>query len=432
MLVAICGGGFPFLHRFAFQICEGRFALVIGVEVVARMEESVVEVFARAHEVFVLLKWAVLTNERPVEDEGYTFRHKTLLQVAPASGAAGKARSDDLRTIRLETSLDFNLESSDVVMIDEAAGQPTALLERFLESISHSGRKLSTILAGTVHGYEGTGHGLLRALERAEAKGMKLRRLKLETPVRWPLDDPVEQLVANALLLDTEPSPLPTTVLDELEVERIRRQDLVSSEEVIREVYGLLSIAHYRTRPADLRLLLDETRLELFAILAGGCGGRRLLACALLLHEQCGGLRRHDLLAEALAPTADLGNAGNNPSFLRIARVAVHPQVQGKGLGRKLLHGILDTLATRGDGRADLIGAVFASNPRLLNFWSSTGFLQVPLSKRTGLEASNCLVIRPVSAVGRLFWECRASAREAKCTNSKGLHSLLYVFLFFG
>ena len=373
----------------------------------ARTDKSVAEVFSHARAVLTSLQWRLLNPGPAAGDAPGKASWETFLHAAPPDQAGGNETSDSTRAIHLETSLDFSFEGVDLVMVDEAAAQPTAMMERFLGGIRDSARQLGVILTGTVHGYEGTGHGLLRALERAEAKGMKLTRLKWEIPTRWPLGDPVEKFIANTLLLDPEPLPLPSAILDDaLEVERIRRQDLISSEETIREVYGLLALSHYRTRPADLRLLLDETRLELFAIWTGCSACRRLVACALLLHEQRGGLRRHDLLAEALAALAsDLQAVGCGPAFLRIARVAVHPQVQGEGLGRKLLSGMLQVLATRGDGRADMIGAIFACNSRLLNFWSSAGFTQVKISKKTGLGASNSLVIKPVSAAGRRFFE---------------------------
>ena len=375
---------------------------------VAKTERSVAEVFFWAREGLTLLKWAVLADKEVSED---SHDLSCTLQAIPPS-----AEPTDLRTIRLETSLDLCLGGIDLVMVDEAAAQPTAALECFFESVQAM-RNLGVVVAGTVHGYEGTGHGLLRALERAEWKGMPLARLKMETPIRWPSGDPVEKLVADALLLDPEPLPLPTVDAEtDVEIERIRRQSLISSEEIIREVYGLLAVAHYRTRPADLRLLLDETRMELFAIWTPCGGHRRLLACALLLHEQRGGLRRHDLLAEALLPSGQMHEQKTciSPTFLRVARLAVHPEVQGKGLGHKLLGGIIRDLSARGDGRADVLGAIFNSNPRLLNFWSSAGFERVPVSKKTGFEASSCLVIKPLSDTATRFCACLASTAPEK------------------
>eukprot|EP00439_Symbiodinium_sp_Y106_P083040 s8_g22.t2 len=364
------------------DIKNGDNILGTQCEVVAKTERSVAEVFFWAREGLTLLKWTILSDGE-VSDDSHGPRCR--LQARPPA-----AESTDVRTIRLETSLDLGLGGIDLVMVDEAAAQPTSAMERFFEA-AHAMQNLGVVVAGTVHGYEGTGHGLLRALERAELKGMPLARLKMETPIRWPLGDPVEKLVADALLLDPEPLPLPSVAVDaetDVEIERIRRQSLVSSEEIIREVYGLLAVAHYRTRPADLRLLLDETRMELFAIWTPCGGHRRLLACALLLHEQRGGLRRHDLLAEALLPAGQAHERASciSAAFLRVVRLAVHPEVQGKGLGHKLLGGIIRDLSARGDGRADVLGAIFNSNPRLLNFWTSAGFARVPDAEQENTE----------------------------------------------
>ncbi len=62
--------------------------------------------------------------------------------------------------------------------------------------------------ATTARGYEGTGRGfLLRFVRWLEQRPEPVDHLRLDTPIRFAPDDPVERFTFEALLLDAKPSP---------------------------------------------------------------------------------------------------------------------------------------------------------------------------------------------------------------------------------
>ncbi|MCZ7598139.1 MAG: hypothetical protein M5U09_11000 [Gammaproteobacteria bacterium] len=159
-------------------------------------------------------------------------------------------------------------ESFDMVIVDEAAALPLHRLERLLERFPR------LAFASTVHGYEGSGRGFatrFRTLLDRHSRGW--RTVNLEQPVRWAAGDPVERTVADMLLLDAEAAdiaqPAPCTDRD-CEVEFLDRERLGGDEALLRQFFGLLVDAHYRTRPSDLRFLLDDPALELVCARARG------------------------------------------------------------------------------------------------------------------------------------------------------------------
>ncbi len=93
-------------------------------------------------------------------------------------------------------------EPADLLLVDEAAAIPAPLLETLLLAYPR------LVFATTIHGYEGTGRGFeVRFRHALERHTPAYRRIELQTPIRWAPDDPVEALVARALLLDANPAP---------------------------------------------------------------------------------------------------------------------------------------------------------------------------------------------------------------------------------
>ena len=253
------------------------------------------------------------------------------------------------------------------LMIDEAAALGLPTLRRLLAM--HPRAALTT----TVHGYEGTGAGFLLALRGR----IRTRELRLRGAVRWAAGDPLEGFAFDALLLDADPEQdVGGASVEATEPRRLDRDIL--DDRLLRPVLGLLIMAHYRTRPSDLRRMLDGPNVQIWASLWRG----RVVAAALVGEE--GGLSeaeaasiqegrsrpRGQLIPETLitqrGEEASAGQLG-----LRIVRFATHPAVLGRGLGAQLASAIA---AQPG---FSWMGAVFGATEERLRFWRREGLLPV-------------------------------------------------------
>ncbi len=302
----------------------------------------------------------------------------------------------------------LNPRDADLLLVDEAAAIPTPLLTRLLE------RHSRIAFATTVHGYEGTGRGFAVRFRRTlDALTPGWREVRLQTPIRWAVDDPVEAFVFRALLLDasaaaddvlTEASP------DSCEFVRFDRDTLAVDEQALSQLFGLLVQAHYCTRPNDLRNLLDGPGLCVYALRHRG----QIVATALVSAE--GGFDtdmaqaiamgkrrpRGHLIPQSLA--AHLGMTdGARLRCARIMRIAVHPVVQRRGLGMLLLQRIRQQAAADG---FDLVGASFGADEALLAFWSNEKLLPVRLgfSRDHASGTHSVMVLQALSKKGAVIY----------------------------
>lgn len=305
----------------------------------------------------------------------------------------------------------------ELLLVDEAAAIPTPVLMGLLRHYSR------IVFATTVHGYEGTGRGFAVRFQSAlnqTTPGWKA--LTLQTPIRWASDDPLERLVFEALLLNANPvadEKILQLTKDECDIEIIDRDRLLQDRQSLSELFGLLVIAHYQTQPADLRYLLDGMDLSLLLLRYQG----HVVGVALL--EQDGGLDadlahavyenrrrvRGHLIAQTLAAYVGLEHAPQL-KYYRIMRIAIHPAVQGRGLGGYLLSHALQFSKNQG---ADAIGASFGISPELIPFWRKAAFEPVHLGLRrnasSGMHAA--LVLKPLSENGRnIFKQARTRFLE--------------------
>jgi tRNA(Met) cytidine acetyltransferase len=262
----------------------------------------------------------------------------------------------------------------------------------------------------TVHGYEGTGRGfLLRFVTALTEAAPERRLLRLETPVRWAPDDPLERLSFRLLLLAAEAAPAEAVAAakpSNVRLELLDRDALGQDESELTELFGLLWQAHYRTRPFDLRHLLDGPNVEIYVQRHGG----RIVSAALLAQE--GGLERS--LSEAilrgerrvrghLLPQSLAFHLGQPDGALlrcyRVMRLAVHPACRQRGLGRSLLAALTAAAASRG---FDLIGSSFGGNPELLRFWQQCGFapVRVGMTRSSSSGEHALMVLRSLNTPG--------------------------------
>ena len=289
-------------------------------------------------------------------------------------------------------------EQADWLVVDEAAAIPAPLLYQLVSRFPR------TLLTTTVQGYEGTGRGFLL---KFCARFPHLHRFELQQPIRWAQGCPLEKMVSEALVFDDENfthTPQGNIVISAFE------QTLWRSEpETPLKVYQLLSGAHYRTSPLDLRRMMDAPGQHFLQ-----AAGENEIAGALWLVDEGGlsqelsqavwaGLRRPrgNLVAQSLAAH------GSNPLAAtlrgrRVSRIAVHPARQREGTGQQLIAGALQYTQD-----LDYLSVSFGYTEELWRFWQRCGFVLVRMGNHR--EASSgcytAMALLPMSDAGKQLAE---------------------------
>ncbi|MDR5657473.1 tRNA(Met) cytidine acetyltransferase TmcA [Halodesulfurarchaeum sp. HSR-GB] len=363
----------------------------------------------------LLAAWFAAEGERilvtgPTERAAEAFfdRVEDLLPVLDPESAPSNAGDRTFETtsggcIRFvsPTSLSEHLETADVLFVEEAAALPVSILESTL-AVDR------LVFTTTVHGYEGSGRGFaVRFRDSLEQARHDLREVSLVEPIRYAAGDPIEAWATRALLLGA--SPVPGSVVDGASPDSVAyrsldSETLLSDEQLLREVFGLLVSAHYRTEPDDLARLLDGSNLAVRALLRDG----HVVSVALVARE--GGLPkatreqvshgeriRGNMLPDVLMSQLRDEDAGG-PVGIRVVRIATHHAVRGRGLGSHLL----DELDAEFAPVVDWLGSGFGATPELVRFWRENGYRAIHLStgrnERSGEHS--LLVIRGTSPVG--------------------------------
>jgi len=338
-------------------------------------------------------KRILLTGPRLQSVEA-VMQHAHRLLAAPSSSIRFVAADELLR----------EPQQAGLVLVDEAAAIPTPLLESLLKRYSR------IAFATTIHGYEGTGRGFAVRFSRSLDKYTNSwKALSLATPIRWAANDPLERLVFRMLSLDANAAAddlFQGAELHECSIEHLERDSLLEDEQALSELFGLLVQAHYRTRALDLRHLLDGPNLSIYVLRL-----RQHIAGTALVAEEGGfdaetaqaiwaGKRRPHghLLPEALAVYQGLAEA---PLLRcsRIMRIAVHPTLQGRGLGSRLVRHITEQVQRSAN---DYIGSSFGVTPGLLKFWTKMGWLPARLSIQRGASSGthSLMMLKPLSCRG--------------------------------
>ncbi|MCS2170719.1 GNAT family N-acetyltransferase [Scandinavium sp. TWS1a] len=297
-------------------------------------------------------------------------------------------------------------EQAQWLIVDEAAAIPGPLLEQLVSRFPH------TLLTTTVQGYEGTGRGFML---KFCARFPHLSAFTLNQPVRWASGCPLEAFITDALLFDDSLPALPAP--DTVHLQRVEQTAWESEPEQLSTMYRLLSAAHYRTSPLDLRRMMDAPGQHFIAAREG-----ETLTGALWLVEEGGlsqelsqavwaGFRRPrgNLVAQSLAAHGGSPQAAVLRSQ-RISRIAIHPQRQRQGTGQRMIAGVIAQI-----NDCDYLSVSFGFTDELWRFWQRCGFLLVRLG--THREASSgcytAMAIYPLSAAGHQLTE-REQARFAR------------------
>jgi len=263
-----------------------------------------------------------------------------------------------------------------LVFVDEAAAIPAPMLKQILTRYSR------LVFSSTIHGYEGTGQGFaVRFRQTLDQLSPQWKKIELKQAIRWASEDPVEKLIFRILCLDAdfeEELPLiPST--EQTNIKWLDSSELATQEALLKQVMGLLVLAHYQTSPSDLRLILDHPGVRVVV----STYKNSVLGVALIMSE--GKLTDHDLAMDIIAGTRRpkgqlvpqaLTSFSGDPeimslSCLRIMRIAVHPSAQQKGFGSALVAAVMTHARQQA---TDYVSVSFGITSKLATFWQKNGF----------------------------------------------------------
>ena len=276
--------------------------------------------------------------------------------------------------IRLQHEPEFS--QSAWLLVDEAAMIPLPLLQEYSQYFQH------IVFSTTIHSYEGTGRGFELKFKRKIHR--TFQHFELKQPLRWQENDPLEHFIDDLLLLNAEDDFQQFLFQPHLPYQ-IRE---VKKPHHIAEFYGLMTLAHYRTSPLDLRRLLDgENQRFYFAEYQQNLLGAiwaleegNMADDELIIQIQQGKRRpKGNLVPQALCFHENLSHACKLRS-LRISRIAVQPNWQKQGIGQNLMKFMENS-------EVDFLSVSFGYTDELAKFWQKCGFVLVHLGEHQ--EASS-------------------------------------------
>lgn len=346
---------------------------------------------------------------------------KHIILTAPSPQAAQTAldhfhqhchhRQNQLQFVPFDQLLRSDL-NTDLLLIDEAAAIPTPVLQQLLQRYSR------IVFATTEHGYEGTGRGFqLRFQQHLSVRCPGWKKLHLQQPVRYQIQDPLEQVVFNCFLLRQNLSCAPYEHGAAVSIQRYSAADWLQKDAPLQQIFSLLSLAHYQTQVKDLAALLDNPYLQVITLKQH----QQILACALISEEgnipqplatQIYYAERRvqgHLLAQSLAFHLAQPQLANQRLW-RVMRIAVQPDLQHKGIGSLLLQHINQLAKV---DQVDYLGTSFGCTTLLLPFWLRAGYHPVRLGLSTDKASAeySILMLKAVSAapdiVASLNQQCR-------------------------
>lgn len=284
------------------------------------------------------------------------------------------------------------------LVVDEAAAIPAPLLHKLIARFPRA------LLTTTVQGYEGTGRGFLL---KFCAEFPKRHTFSLNQPIRWAAGCPLEAVVNEALIFRDDTFTTPPE--GEPELRAVAQSAWQTQPELPCSMYQLLSGAHYRTSPLDLRRMMDAPGQHfLCAQSANGPAGALWLVeegglSAALSQAVWAGFRRPrgNLVAQSLAAHGGSPLAATLRG-LRISRIAVHPLRQREGIGQRLVMQAQEIA----EG-CDYLSVSFGYTAELGRFWQRCGFTLVRIG--TQREASSgcyaAMALRPLTAAGEALMQ---------------------------
>ncbi|HHR6131322.1 TPA: tRNA(Met) cytidine acetyltransferase TmcA [Providencia alcalifaciens] len=283
---------------------------------------------------------------------------------------------------------------ADWLIIDEAAAIPSHILRQIIAFFPR------VLMTTTVEGYEGTGRGfMMKFCDSLE----NFTLLSLTQPIRFAEHDLLERVINQSLLLESTISV--NVASGPIILKSLNQQQLAHDPKQLHAFYGLLTAAHYRTSPLDLRRLLDAKHQH-FAV---ACHHNQDVIGAVWMVDEGGldenlswqiwaGQRRPrgNLVAQSLAAHCYFPQAPTLRSR-RVTRIAVAAGYRRQKIGYRLLESQIEQGIQDG---LDFLSVSFGLTPELLAFWQSSGFQIVRIGRH--IEASSgcftAMAMLPLSA----------------------------------
>ncbi|MHC6645797.1 GNAT family N-acetyltransferase [Alteromonas sp. HB246098] len=364
-----------------------------NVLLTSEQHENVVNVMSQLHQFDV-------TNKTD-----YQFHHTDSINKEQRSVDARRACLGSVKWVPPDSELLYSKRNTtfDLVVVDEAASMPLQVVNRIIAT------NPQWILSTTLQGYEGSGNGFIHKLIPNLPNGSI--HLTLSTPLRWFENDPIEAFFQSTCLFESKTAnDNVTNIESENSVELLEKSNfcLRSFEDVnestLQQIMSLLALAHYQTTPDDFMRLLDSPDVMIATLKLGPL----VVAAAIinieggikLTHVSTGiasGRRRPKghLAAQRLTLLSTDPKAATH-KYWRINRIAVHPKLQGRGVGSYVVNKVVD------EAREQLIDATctsYGTTLKLDNFWTQNGFDIVDYGRKPNKASgeTSALAVLPLS-----------------------------------
>ncbi len=298
----------------------------------------------------------------------------------------------------------------DLVIVDEAAAIPLNMLKKIVHSNSKS------VFCTTTDGYEGSGMGFLLKFQDYLSKAkIPVSTVKLETPFRWPKNDPTERFIFSTFFpnkIKCKSIAVEKVQSEQLAIQKIDRDNLVTSPQKVQQLFSLLAQAHYRTTPDDLRYMLDSPDVEIWTAELENQPLAAMIVCNEGVIEDDFsdsiwlGQRRLSghLIPQTLSSQSGLKQAIGF-SYKRIVRIATLKQFRNQGIARQLVKSFeLETKKL--NPMLDFIGVSYGLESDLFKFWKKLEFGPVRLGHRENARSGlrSVLMLKPLSETAVNFY----------------------------
>ena len=301
----------------------------------------------------------------------------------------------------------FSLPDNCLLLIDEAAAISVEVLLRLVSKFQQC------VFSSTMQGYEGTGQGFkLRFLAQLLKHSSDCKLFSLSQPMRWAQNDPLEDWLNKVLLLkvqgddeiDLAGSGSCTAVASDkdkqssITISQVPAVQLIANPAKLQQLFSLLSQAHYRTTPGDLRIILDSPNLYLWL----ASTEQQIVAVCLVASEgivERFPVDQQQMSGEQLAvamhqgrrrprgnliPQILIGQEGllqaKSYKFARVVRIATLHSQRRTGIATQLLNKVQQWAV---ENNYHYLAANFSLQQDLIKFWLRQGFSFVRVGNQT-------------------------------------------------